>query len=176
MNIVIPFEGRVRTIIRSSFFAAKRVTETQYDLSGEQFQMTGVTSDQILILPDDALIEEGQALTDDMLMRRCLWRASSRLVPRRLCPMRWDCFCDWLLRTESSRMRSCSRFSLCWKDGCGSQGFTFRWATCTSMARFSGDACRRTPHRGAGLPTLYPRAGVRWRSSMGMRHASGKWA
>lgn len=69
MNIVIPFEGRVRTIIRSSFVAAKRVTETQHDLSGEQFQMTGVTSDQILILPDDALIEEGQALTDDMLMR-----------------------------------------------------------------------------------------------------------
>ncbi|MDO5299625.1 MAG: hypothetical protein Q4F18_09370 [Clostridia bacterium] len=69
MNIVIPLEGRVRTIIRSSFVAAKRVTETQYDLSGEQFQMTGVTSDQILILPDDALIEEGQALTDDMLLR-----------------------------------------------------------------------------------------------------------
>lgn len=69
MNIVIPFEGRVRTIIRSSFVAAKRVTETQYDLSGEQFQMTGVTSDQILILPDNVLIEEGQALTDDMLMR-----------------------------------------------------------------------------------------------------------
>lgn len=69
MNIVIPFEGRVRTIIRSSFVAAKRVTETQYDLSGEQFQMTGVTAQQVLILPDDASIAEGQALTDDVLMR-----------------------------------------------------------------------------------------------------------
>ncbi len=69
MNIVIPFEGRVRTIIRSSFVAAKRVTETQYDLSGEQFQMTGVTAQQVLILPDDVSIAEGQALTDDVLMR-----------------------------------------------------------------------------------------------------------
>ncbi len=56
MNVVIPFEGRVRTIIRSSFVAAKRVTETQYDLSGEQFQMTGVTAQQVLILPDDVLM------------------------------------------------------------------------------------------------------------------------
>ncbi len=69
MNIVIPFEGRVRTIIRSSFVAAKRVTETQYDLSGEQFQMSGVTAQQVLILPDDVNIAEGQALTDDVLMR-----------------------------------------------------------------------------------------------------------
>jgi len=67
--IVIPFEGRVRTIIRSSFIAAKRVTETQYDLRGEQFQMTGVTAQQVLILPDDASIAEGQVLTDDVLMR-----------------------------------------------------------------------------------------------------------
>ncbi len=69
MNIVIPFEGRVRTIIRTSFVAAKRVTETQYDLSGEQFQMTGVTAQQVLILPDDVSIAEGQDLTDDVLMR-----------------------------------------------------------------------------------------------------------
>lgn len=69
MNIVISFEGRVRTIIRSSIVAAKRVTETQYDLSGEQFQMTGVTAQQVLILPDEVSIAEGQALTDDALMR-----------------------------------------------------------------------------------------------------------
>ena len=69
MNIVIPFEGQVRTIIRSSFVAAKRVTKTQYDLSGEQFQMAGVAAQQMLILPDDASIAEGQVLTDDVLMR-----------------------------------------------------------------------------------------------------------
>ena len=69
MNIVIPFEGRVRTIIRSSFVAAKRVTETQYDLSGEQFQMSSVTAKQVLILPDDVSVAEGQALTDDVLMQ-----------------------------------------------------------------------------------------------------------
>ena len=52
MNIVIPFQGRVQTVIRSSFLAAKRQTETQYQLTGEAFQMTGITNAQVVILPD----------------------------------------------------------------------------------------------------------------------------
>ena len=38
MQIVIPLEGRVRTVIRSSFVAAKRLAESQYTLSGDNFQ------------------------------------------------------------------------------------------------------------------------------------------
>ena len=49
MQIVISLEGRVRTVIRSSFVAAKRLTESQYTLSGDNFQMTGVTAEQVLL-------------------------------------------------------------------------------------------------------------------------------
>lgn len=66
MNIVIPFEGRVRTVIRSSFVAAKRVTETTWDLSGDVFQMSGITSSQVLLLPDEVVVTEGQEVTPAM--------------------------------------------------------------------------------------------------------------
>ena len=69
MQIVIPLEGRVRTVIRSSFVAAKRLTESQYTLSGDNFQMTGVTAEQVLILPDTVGVSEGQKVTDEMKMQ-----------------------------------------------------------------------------------------------------------
>ena len=69
MQIVIPLEERVRTVIRSSFVAAKRLTESQYSLSGDNFQMTGVTVEQVLILPDAVEISEGQTVTDEMRMQ-----------------------------------------------------------------------------------------------------------
>ena len=62
-------EGRVRTVIRSSFVAAKRLTESQYTLSGDNFQMTGVTADQVLILPDSVTVRENEAVTDEMKMQ-----------------------------------------------------------------------------------------------------------
>lgn len=69
MQIVIPLEGRVRTVIRSSFVAAKRLAESQYTLSGDNFQMTGVTAEQVLILPDTVGVSEGQMVTDEMKMQ-----------------------------------------------------------------------------------------------------------
>ena len=69
MQIVIPLEGRVRTVIRSSFVAAKRLAESQYALSGDNFQMTGVTAEQVLILPDTVGVSEGQTVTDEMKMQ-----------------------------------------------------------------------------------------------------------
>lgn len=69
MNIVIPFDGRVRTIIRSSFVAAKRLTESRYSMTGDMFQMTDVTAEQVLILPDEVTLAEGELLTDEVLMR-----------------------------------------------------------------------------------------------------------
>lgn len=69
LNIVIPFDGRVRTIIRSSFVAAKRLTESHYGLTGDVFQMTDVTAEQVLILPDEVALAEGELLTDEALMR-----------------------------------------------------------------------------------------------------------
>ena len=69
MYIAIPFEGRVRTLIRSSFVLAKRLSETTYNLSGDAFQMAQVTAEQALVFPDEAALEEGTALTDELLMR-----------------------------------------------------------------------------------------------------------
>ena len=69
MQIVIPLEGRVRTVIRSSFVAAKRLAKSQYTLSGDNFQMTGVTAEQVLILPDTVGASEGQTVTDEMKMQ-----------------------------------------------------------------------------------------------------------
>ena len=69
MQIVIPLEGRVRTVIRSSFVAAKRLTESQYTLTGDNFQMTGVTAEQVLILPDSVTVHENDVVTDEVKMQ-----------------------------------------------------------------------------------------------------------
>ena len=69
MFIAIPFEGRVRTLIRSSFVVAKRLSETTYNLSGDAFQMTQVTAEQALVFPDEVSLEEGMVLTDELLMQ-----------------------------------------------------------------------------------------------------------
>ena len=69
MYIAIPFEGRVRTLIRSSFVLAKRLSETTYNLSGDAFQMTQVTAEQALVFPDEVSLEEGTVLTDELLMQ-----------------------------------------------------------------------------------------------------------
>lgn len=69
MQIVIPLEGRVRTVIRSSFVVAKRLTESQYTLSGDNFQMTDVTAEQVLILPDSVTVHENDVVTDEVKMQ-----------------------------------------------------------------------------------------------------------
>ena len=69
MYIAIPFDGRVRTLIRSSFVLAKRLSETAYDLSGDSFRMTQVTAEQALVFPDGTELKEGAVLTDELLMQ-----------------------------------------------------------------------------------------------------------
>lgn len=69
MNIVIPLEGRVHAVIRSSFVVAKRQTENKYSLSGVSFQMSEVEPGQVLILPDEVQVTEGQIITDEMCLQ-----------------------------------------------------------------------------------------------------------
>lgn len=69
MNIVIPLAGRVRTVIRSAFVSAKRMTVDKYNLQGDNFQMTEVSAGQVLILPDSVNVTEGQAVTDNLLLQ-----------------------------------------------------------------------------------------------------------
>ena len=52
MRVVIPLAGLVRMCIQSSFVAARRTDVTHYDLTGDTFQMTQVTADQVFVFPD----------------------------------------------------------------------------------------------------------------------------
>lgn len=67
MQIVIPFEGRVRMIIRSSFVSAKRLSGELYSLSGENFHMSDVRQGQVFLLPDEVQAAEGQVLSEEIL-------------------------------------------------------------------------------------------------------------
>ena len=83
MNIAIPLGGQIRMVICSSFVIAKRKDATHYDLSGESFQLTGVTADQVYVFDDSAAI----------------WTASFLSVQKRRCPMPSACSCGWLWQT-----------------------------------------------------------------------------
>ena len=67
--IVIPLAGRVRMCIRSSYVNARRVDAATYDLTGDSFNLTQVTQEQVRVFPDDVEISEGQELTSDLIAR-----------------------------------------------------------------------------------------------------------
>ena len=54
-------------VICSSFVIAKRKDATHYDLSGESFQLTGVTADQVYVFDDSVVITEGMELTHSLI-------------------------------------------------------------------------------------------------------------
>ena len=54
-------------VICSSFVIAKRKDATHYDLSGESFQLTGVTADQVYVFDDSVVITEGMELSHDLI-------------------------------------------------------------------------------------------------------------
>ena len=76
MNIAIPLGGQIRMVICSSFVIAKRKDTTHYDLSGESFQLTGVTADQVYATlkawRDDDSIDIGkyEDMEDEQLKER----------------------------------------------------------------------------------------------------------
>ena len=67
MNIAIPLGGQIRMVICSSFVVAKRKDATHYDLSGESFQLTGVTSKQVYVFDDSVLLSEGMEMTHELI-------------------------------------------------------------------------------------------------------------
>ena len=69
MNIAIPLGGQIRMVICSSFVIAKRKDATHYDLSGESFQLTSVTADQVYVFDDSIAITEGMEKTNDLIAR-----------------------------------------------------------------------------------------------------------
>ena len=67
MNIAIPLGGQIRMVICSSFVIAKRKDTVHYDLSGESFQLTGITSEQVYVFDDSVPISEGMEMTHDLI-------------------------------------------------------------------------------------------------------------
>ncbi len=67
MNIAIPLGGQIRMVICSSFVIAKRKDATHYDLSGESFQLTGVTAEQVYVFDDSIMITEGMEMTHELI-------------------------------------------------------------------------------------------------------------
>lgn len=176
MQIVIPLEGRVRTVIRSSFVAAKRLAESQYTLSGDNFQMTGVTAEQVLILPDTVGVSEGQTVTDEMKMQALPFEgfiavSAEEALPAVLGLLLRSAVADGKLTDEELLSVQPAL-----EGASGSRVFPCRWATCTPAAAFSGAAFRRTPRRATGFLTRCPRSGTRWRSFTRTKCASGRRA
>ena len=68
MNIAIPMEGRICAVIHTTFVVSKRLTKDRYSLTGDSFNMTDVAAGQVLILPDDIPVTEGQIVTPEMQM------------------------------------------------------------------------------------------------------------
>ncbi|WP_418231577.1 hypothetical protein [Butyricicoccus sp.] len=66
MKIAIPLDGRVRTVLHTSFLIARRETDKTYSVTGDALQMSGVSPEQLLILPDSVEIASGQTVTADM--------------------------------------------------------------------------------------------------------------
>lgn len=66
MNIVIPFENRVRMVFRVPDVTTKRKANDRYLLEGETLRLDDIEEGQVMILPDTISIEEGEELTQDM--------------------------------------------------------------------------------------------------------------
>lgn len=57
------------TVIHTSFLLARKTSATEYSLNGDAFQMAGVTSGQVLILPDDVPVTENDLISDETRAR-----------------------------------------------------------------------------------------------------------
>ncbi len=67
MQIIIAMDGRVMTVIRSSFIVSHRESAQGYSLAGDNFQMTQINPDRVLIVPDDTAVEEGAEITPTLI-------------------------------------------------------------------------------------------------------------
>ena len=67
MQIIISMDGRVMTVIRSSFIISRRESAQGFSLVGDNFQMTQISPDRVLIVPDDTTVEEGAEITPALI-------------------------------------------------------------------------------------------------------------
>ena len=172
MNIAIPLGGQIRMVICSSFVIAKRKDTTHYDLSGESFQLTGVTADQVYVFDDSVVITEGMELTHNLIAQslpldRFVSVSAEEALPNAIGLLLRLAVADGRV-TDSELLRIQPALA-----ASGNRGWMSRLEMCIPSTRSSGAACRTTPRRVPGRLILYLLSGARWRFSPKMPCASG---
>ena len=173
MNIAIPLGGQIRMVICSSFVIAKRKDTTHYDLSGESFQLTGVTADQVYVFDDSVVITEGMELTHNLIAQslpldRFVSVSAEEALPNAIGLLLRLAVADGRVTdSELLRIQPALEGRL-WQPG-----LDVKVGDVYTSARSSGAACRTTPRRVPGRLILYLLSGARWRFSPKMPCASG---
>ena len=66
MKIVLPADGRAMMIVRSSFLIASKRGADSFAIKGDSFQMTDISAEKILLLPDDVSLSEGETIMPEI--------------------------------------------------------------------------------------------------------------
>ena len=137
--------------------------------------MTQVTAEQALVFPDEVSLEEGTALTDELLMQALplesfISVSAGRGAPECTGAAASDRRSGWAHLGRRAALRSARTGGA----QTGARTSRCRWATCLPTRACSGAASRRTPRRGGWQPDKTPPSGTKWRSSPKERFASGQ--
>ena len=66
MKIVVPLEGRVRSVNASTALSVYENEDGSFNLIGDNFSMTDVPQESVLVLPDEADVDEGDEVSDTL--------------------------------------------------------------------------------------------------------------
>ena len=66
MKIVLPADGRAMMIVRSPFLIASKHGADLFAIKGDSFQVTDISAEKILLLPDDVSLSEGETITPEI--------------------------------------------------------------------------------------------------------------
>ena len=66
MKIVLPADGRAMMIVRSPFLIASKRGADSFAIKGDSFQMTDISAEKILLLPDDVSLSEGETIMPEI--------------------------------------------------------------------------------------------------------------
>ena len=66
MKIVLPADGRAMMIVRSPFLIASKHGADSFTIKGDSFQMTDISAEKILLLPDEVDLSEGETIMPEI--------------------------------------------------------------------------------------------------------------
>ena len=163
MNIAIPLGGQIRMVICSSFVIAKRKDAIHYDLSGESFQLTSVTSEQVYVFDDSVVITEGMEMTHDLKAQALPLDSFVSVSAEEALPNAIGLLLRLAVADGRVTDAELLRIQPALEGRLWQPGVMCRWAMCTPLERSSGVASKRIPRRAHGRPISLLRSGARWR-------------